>query len=205
MLNNKLLKFSTVIFIFAGFLASCATTRAPEHPPAQNETIPWGTRVQTLSGIQDWDLKAMIAIRNRNDAGTANMNWQQQNQNYHITLMGPLGSGSYELTGRPGRVELANSGGQHFYANSPEELLRKQTGWQLPVSDLFYWVRGLPVPNAPAEKKLDAYNHLVLLKQQGWIIQYLRYNSVNNVDIPTKIFLNNPSLDVKIVISQWQF
>lgn len=194
-----------IVLLFSFLLASCATTKVAEQPPAKNENIPWGSRVQTLSGIQDWNLKAMIGIRNRSDAGSASMNWQQLNKTYHITLFGPLGTGSYELNGKPGRVELANSSGQHFYANSPEELLRMRTGWQLPVSDLYYWVRGLPVPNVPAQKKLDGYNHLVLLQQQGWTIQYLRYNSVNHVDVPSKIFLSNPEMDVKIVINQWQF
>ena len=191
-----------IVILFFSILTGCATTQ--KNPTAQNENIPWDNRVQTLSGIVDFDLKSMIAIRNQADAGSASLQWQQQNQRYHILIFGPLGTGSYELTGEPGKVELATSSGKRFYATSPESLLMQQTGWQLPVSNLYYWIRGLPVPNVPAEKNFDAYHHLILLKQQNWIIHYLNYTSVNHIDLPQKIFLENPRINVKIVVNQWQ-
>lgn len=184
------------------WLSSCVTVS--EQPQvAQNESISWETRVQTLSNLQTWDLKGLIAIRQGNNAVSANLQWQQQHHNYHISLFGPLGSHSYELNGRPGRVELASGNGQRRTASSPEQLLAQEAGWQLPISNLYYWVRGIPVPDLAAQKKLDRYNHLIQLKQQGWDIQYLRYTSVGKLDLPSKIFLNNPALNVKIVISQW--
>ena len=64
--------------------------------------------------------------------------------------------------------------------------------------------RGLPVPTAPAQKQFDQYHHLTQLIQQGWTIQYLNYISVNHIDVPNKLFLNNPELNVKIIITQWQ-
>lgn len=193
------------IFILLGLtccLASCATMT--EKQVAQNKNISWDSRAQTLSSIEKWDLKGLIAIREARDSVSANLHWQQFGKGYHIALYGPLGSNSYELTGRPGRVELAGANGQRTIASSPEDLIAKQAGWHLPVSNLYYWIRGIPVPNVPSQKQMDAYNHLTVLNQQGWNIQYLRYTSINNIDIPSKIFLNNPQLNVKIVINQWQ-
>lgn len=199
-------KFRSAIVLFCFWLVSC-TTMQPASQTPQNEKLAWDNRVQTLSGIETWDLKGLIALREMHskDDGTATLQWQQQHHHYHIALFGPLGSNSMELTGQPGRVELASANGKHFYANSPEQLLAQQTGWVLPVSNLYYWVRGIPVPNTPAEKEFDSYHHLTVLRQQGWTIQYLRYTSVRNIDVPSKIFLNNPDMNVKIVINQWQF
>lgn len=193
------------IIISLATITSCSTMQ-PAPQTAQNQSMDWGSRVETLSGVQTWDLKALIAIRemHKHDDATATLQWQQQKQNYHIALFGPLGSNSYELTGQPGHVELAGANGKHFYASTPEQLLAQQSGWFLPVSSLYYWVRGLPVPNVSAEKRFDAYHHLTELRQEGWTVRYLQYTSVRHVDLPSKMVLENPDLNVKIVIGQWQ-
>lgn len=196
------------IIVLCSFYATSCTNMQPASQTPQNEKMGWNDRVQTLSAVQAWDLKGLIALRelhNGHDDWSANLQWQQQNQAYHIALFGPLGTNSYELTGRPGKVELAMANGKHAVASSPEALLAQQAGWTLPVSNLYYWVRGIPVPNMGAEKQFDSYHHLVVLRQQGWTVQYLRYTSVNHIDVPSKIFLNNPDLNVKLIINQWKF
>ncbi len=185
------------------FLASCASMTPQETAP-KNETVSWENRAKTISDFQTWDLKALIAMRRQNDAWSATLQWQQQHDRYHIALFGPLGTNSYEINGRPGNVVLSSANGKKASASNPETLLTQQVGWSVPVSNLFYWIRGLPVPNVPAQKQLDKYNHLISLQQQGWNIHYLSYTSVDHIDVPSKIFLDNPEMNVKIIINQWQ-
>jgi outer membrane lipoprotein LolB len=187
---------------FALALASCATVPAPETP--KNEALTWNKRTLTLADITSWDIKASIAIRTSKEAESATLHWQQNKQKYTIYLFGPLGSNSYTLNGTPNKVELINPQGKKFYADSAESLLAQQTGWRLPVSHLKYWVRGLPVPGITATKHFDNYHHMSELAQDGWRIQFLRYTSMHDVDLPSKIFLNNSQLSVKIIISQWR-
>jgi outer membrane lipoprotein LolB len=191
----------SLIFLVA--LTSCATIPSFKQPAPQNQSITWDNRVSTLSNIQNWDLKGLIAIRTNKDAVSANWQWQQKaNHTYTISLFGPLGANSLQLTGEPNHVLLETSDGKKFTANSPESLLEQQ-GWRLPVSHLYYWIRGLPAPNIPAQKNFDAYNHLTTLIQQGWRIEYPRYLSIHNIDLPGKIVLTNAELNVKIIINQW--
>lgn len=189
------------------WLASCSTISPQKNAPPANQPQSWDDRVQTLSDIQTWDLKGLIAIRNstKHDDLTANLQWHQSHQDYQLLLFGPLGAGGITLKGSPTLVTLQTANGQTFHAASPEILLAQQTNWQLPVSNLFYWVRGLPVPNMPAQKQFDAFHHLTLLQQQGWQIQYLSYISLNRIDVPNKIILTNPDFFVKIIIKQWLF
>lgn len=185
------------------WLTSCATV--PSGPAPQNTTQDWGSRAHSLSEIQQWNLKALIAVRNmaKNENVTANLQWQQSARNYTILLFGPLGAGSAKLTGAPGKVTLETADGKSHSAPTPERLLIEQTNWNLPVSNLYYWIRGLPVPNLPAEKHFDTFHHLVELQQQGWKVQFLSYTSANQIDVPNKIFLFNPQMNVKIVIKEW--
>ena len=200
MQTNKLL---TILFTTL-WLTSCASI--PNSPPAQNTTQKWDTRASTLADIHHWDLQAVVGIQNKikNENVTANLKWQQVNNTYTIQLFGPLGAGAAKLTGTPGHVTLETSDGKTYKAATPEELLGQQTGWNLPVSNLYYWIRGLPVPNVAATKQFDAYHHLTELEQQGWQIHFMRYTSINQIDVPDKIFLNNPQLNVKIVIKDWK-
>ena len=198
----------TLVYLHGLFLclllASCATTRTQPIPLQQTQTaISWENRVQTLSSIQSWDLNALIAMRTKKDAMSASWKWQQTKNNYTMSLYGPLGAGAMKLSGSPGHVSLETSDGKHYTATSPESLLSQQLGWNIPVSNLYFWIRGLPAPNQAAHKELDNQNRLALLKQDGWTIQYLNYKKFGSLDLPAKLVLDNIDLNVKIIVRQW--
>ncbi|HSW94218.1 MAG TPA: lipoprotein insertase outer membrane protein LolB [Gammaproteobacteria bacterium] len=199
-------KYAKWIFLVMAFwgLSGCASLSHEKPAAPEPSPVSSANRVDVLSNIQHWDLKGLIAIRNARDAWSATWQWHQNKRNYTIGLQGPLGSGSMELTGTPGSVVLETGDGKKFTSTSPENLLEKQLGWRLPVSNLYYWIRGLPVPNVPTEKTLDAKGRLSVLAQQGWRIEYSRYLSVMGVDLPGNMILNNAALNVKLVIKQWQ-
>lgn len=200
----RLLQFYILLLLALG-LASCATL--PEQPIALNQFLSLQDRAARLASIQTWNIKGVMAIRTNagSEGGSAHLEWQQRQQRYTLMLWGPLGADAIKITGQPGHVSLETANGKKFSASSPELLLVQQTGWQLPMTSLYYWIRGLPVPGLPARKQLDAYHHLVSLHQQGWTVDYLRYGAVNQVDVPSKISLQNWRLQVKIIINQWQF
>jgi outer membrane lipoprotein LolB len=185
------------------FLTACAALQPATLAP-QNAQMSWDARVASLSQLQNWDLNALIATRNQTGNNSATLRWQQGGQQYTFSVFGPMGTAGFKLTGRPGHVTLENARGQTFTAASPEQLLAQQTGVRLPVSNLYYWIRGLPVPGIAAQKQLDVYNHLVTLTQAGWKIEFLRYTATHHVDLPSKIFISSQALGVKIIISQWQ-
>ncbi len=193
------------IFLFLIFsLAGCATL--PEQPTPLNQTLSWQERSTTLAKLQTWDITAAMAVHTYadNQGGTANLKWQQHGRDYSILLYGPLGIGAIKIYGQPGHVSLETAEGKKFNAASPELLLAQQTGWQLPVSDLFYWIRGLPAKGSPSNMQFDSSHHLTHLSQAGWIIDYLRYSAVNQMDLPTKLTLENSRIKIKIIVNQWE-
>lgn len=197
--------FPVILFFLISTLMGCASiTQKTNVPSTNNVTI---DKTQLSTSLDTWDLSALIAIRNMNanHAETVNLNWQQNKQVYTMALFGPLGANAVKISGSPGHVLLEKGNGEKYTATSPEAMLAQQTGWRLPVSSLYYWIRGLPVPNIPSQKSMDDKNHIALLLQQGWRIQYLNYTPVRQIDLPTKLFLNNAELNIKIIISQWQF
>ena len=194
------------ILFLLSTLSSCATFKTQMETPAQKAASPkasWEDRQAALERIQNWQINGKIAVKTPKDSGSASVNWSQRQRNYSIALAGPLGSHQLNLTGQPGRVTLQTSEGKRASASSPEQLLAKNWGFNLPVSSMRYWVRGLPVPGIPAKTQFDSYRRLTSLSQQGWNIQFQSYVNHGGVDLPNRLSLYSPAMQVKIIIYQW--
>jgi outer membrane lipoprotein LolB len=84
-------------------------------------------------------------------------------------------------------------------------LLAQVTGWQLPVTGLRYWIRGLPEPVAgQAQETRDEAGRLNRLEQSGWTIEYQKYQLVGDILLPAKLQLIHADISVRIVIDQWE-
>ncbi len=185
---------------FALLLTSCTTLAPPSTP---TKTISWAARSSQLQGIRQFDVKGKIAVRTAQDSGSATIHWQQSGDSYTISIFGPLGSDSMTLHGRPGSVTMELANGKQVSANNAEELLAKQWGYHLPVSYLKYWIRGLPAPGADSQK-LDQYNRLTSLAQNGWQVEFLTYTNQNGIEVPQKINVTSRDLSTKLVIYNWE-
>jgi outer membrane lipoprotein LolB len=171
--------------------------------PLGTHYLDWPQRSAQLAAINSWHAQGSIGIHTINKGWNASFNWVQQERNYGLALFGPLGAGRVQLMGTPQQVVLQTSHGS-YSAATPEVLLQQQIGWSIPVSDLYYWIRGLPAPRYHPHYSFDMNRHLVQLSQDGWHIIYLRYVSVNGIDLPDRMLISNAGLQVRIVITQWQ-
>lgn len=181
-------------------LASCASMQ-PSAPPVKQA---WERRQIETSKIESFQINGKIAILTARQSGSATVNWLQNRQRYNIELYGPLGMNALKLAGQPGLVTLKTADGKTVSAHTPEELLIQQWRWHLPVSNLKYWIRALPVPNIPSQKQFDAYQRLSQMQQDHWYIQYSNYTRISGVDLPTHISINSPDFKTKIVIYSWK-
>jgi outer membrane lipoprotein LolB len=205
MITQSNLAKSLGLFFLSLMIANCSTTAKT---PASTETtapatIPVKDRQTSLNTVHNWRINGKIAVQSARDSGSATVNWVQKGGQYSISLMGPLGSNGLKLAGRPGHVTLQTSDGKSYSASSPEELLAKRWGFHVPVSNMNYWIRGLPVPGPSAKTQFDHYGRLTHLVQQGWSVQYQNYTHVSRVDLPQMISITSPSLKVKIIVYQW--
>lgn len=193
-----------IVFSFIALLAGCAGFGARESVQGQGNQAQWRDHKAQLTGIDGWQINGKIGIRAPKDSGSGTLFWLQRQDYYDIRLSGPLGRGAARLTGSPGKVslEVANQG--RYEAPTPEVLLEEQLGWNLPVSHLNWWVRGLPAPDSKSHLTLDADSRLANLDQDGWQVEYLSYTEQNGYWLPERIKLHGADLDVTLVIKEWQ-
>jgi outer membrane lipoprotein LolB len=194
--------------ILTFFLSGCVNTLpAPNFYTGKsiNHYLSWTQRKKQLNELHAWLANGNIAIRGINGAGVnSSFSWQQNVTQYQLRLFGPLGTSSILLLGNPQHVTLLTHN-QTFTASNAEQLLAQQLNIHLPVSQLYYWLRGLPAPQTRYTMNLDAYNRLMQLRQSGWRISYLHYTNNGKLDIPDRLLLVNPQWKIQILITHWAF
>jgi len=166
-------------------------------------SLSWPQRLAQMSAIHHWTAEGNLAARSSQKGVNASFNWAQLRDAYSLQIFGPFGSYRTLLTGNSAGVTM-QSGEKTFTAPNAEILTQRQLGLRLPVANLYYWMRGIPVPHSPSQRTLDAKNHLVQLNQAGWQLNYLSYVTVNGIDIPDRIVLTNPQWQVRILVTNWQ-
>ncbi|QLF92593.1 lipoprotein localization protein LolB [Pseudomonas sp. ABC1] len=185
-------------------LTGCAGLGQKEAVEGTGNMQDWQVHKSHITPLDGWQINGKIGIRAPRDSGSGTLFWLQRQDYFDIRLSGPLGRGATRLTGRPDAVSLEIAGEGRFEAASPEALLDERLGWQLPVSNLFWWVRGLPAPDSRSRLSLDADSRLQRLSQDGWDVQYLSYTEQDGYHLPERIRLQGKDLQITLVIKDWQ-
>lgn len=201
------MKRLSVILLASLCLPGCVNMSTPSQQPAssyQTQTV--GQRQTQLTTVKSWKASGAISVQQAQQSPMImRYDWQQYGpSNYHVDLAASLNLAAVSITGRPNRVTLQKGNEPPVSAATPEELMRKNLGWSLPIPSLWYWARGLPAPGNNQGANYDKYGHLVLLHQNGWQVKYSGYHTVQGVDLPQVIELHRADISAKIVVKQWQ-
>lgn len=201
----------TYIMLIVISCVGCTTSASQHHSPISSG-ISLKQRQKTLTELTTFRVKGKVGFIHNKTGGNASIDWQQAGTYYAIRLYGPLGSESVSIRGGPKRITLTRSNGRRLSASSPEILILQELGYEIPVSGLQYWLKGIPAPgkltHAPT---LDAQGRLLQLEQQGWIIRYIAYKNDGGLSLPQKIQLerhkdkNNQADKLKFVFQKWTF
>lgn len=184
-------------------LAGCAPPRPASAPP-ENVVKPVTERQEEIKTIRSFEISGAMAARNPKKSWTASINWLQTGaSNYQIRLFGPLGSGTVLIRRNGGMVSFQD-GPKRVSSNNAEQLLQRETGVRLPVSNLFYWVRALPAPGGSPNISRDRYNHIKTLRQNGYTVHYLKYTATAKGDLPSSIRLEGRGIKIKLIIKRWK-
>jgi outer membrane lipoprotein LolB len=183
-------------------LSGCAAWRGPDAVPDPIQA--WELHQQRVGALRNWVAYGRIALRAEEEAWNITMHWRQQGERYQIRFSGPLGQGAMELSGDGTRVTLRTASNEVRSAPDPETLLFDTVGWRVPLRGLHYWIRGLATdPAAVSSLDLDPAGRLKRLSQDGWRVQFLRYAAVDDLELPTKVSLENSKVSARIVVKRW--
>lgn len=191
-------------------LGACTTIQIDPLPEGMTDQPPanWTARAASLGELDHWKLSGKLAVRQPSDSGTAIINhWIQDGEAYDLALSSSfLGMGSTTLKGVPGFIELTLPNGETYRSGEPEALVEAATGWQLPLENLTWWIRGLPSPASDYRLLFDDQGSLAMIRQNGWEIRYDRWQTFlsSYPALPARITALKEEKRVRLVVSDWQ-
>lgn len=203
---KSLLQVST--FVVLAFLAGCSSKAplplVPEVAPEVQRQQLWLEHRQQIQSVEKWAFTGRLGLRVPKRSGSMSIEWLQDSHQYSIYLDGPFGVSVAHIEGDERYASARVSDGKRVVGRTPEHLMYQLTGWDLPVSSLKYWVRGLPAPGDDLRVSLNNNGMPETLSQHGWNIEYLRFDNENGVTIPSRIRASNGDIHITLVVSDWQ-
>ena len=103
-------------------------------------------------------------------------------------------------------MEIDRGDEQRSFDISTPDAVRRNTGWDLPIQALPYWLKGLPAPEIEVQTmELDpARDLLQKLQQDEWQVLYQDYQDFHGYTLPTRLRIQRGDTAVKIILRDWQ-
>ena len=193
----------SVLLLAAALLSACTTAQPVVMDQPGRERL-YESKSDQLDGYSDWSLVGRLAVSNSADGGSGHFSWKNIDADSQMDFHGALGRGAWRLLANAQGAELKLADGTVHKADSIDQLVHLQVGWEIPVDSLSWWVRGMAAPGDYEERQIDAEGNLSELLQGGWAIEYGRYRSFEGMSLPVKLTARQADWKVKLAIRDWK-
>ena len=164
----------------------------------------WQAHQARLEQLLTWQTIGRLNLRVPGRSDTMSIDWNQQQDSYQLLLNGPFGAAVARISGDQHGVKV-DASGETRYGPTPEVLLYSLTGWQFPVSNLRYWVRGLPAPVGNPRLNLNNLGYPEKIVQNGWTVVYQQYGAIRGQRLPTRLMISGGDVRLSLVLTDWVF
>ncbi len=184
------------VLLLSLLLHGCASYR----PPTPDDTI---------AQQDDWLLRGKLGVITPDDRLSANLHWRHLGRTGQddLRLTNPFGATVLSLSAQPGLASVTLDG-QQYDGSSAEQLVRRLTGWQLPLSQLSAYLLGDPGDN-PTTVYDEQGNPLSLElthpdSGERWQLTYQGWQQLSGYKVPRQLELRGDNQRIKLAISHWQ-
>lgn len=165
------------------------------------DPVPAAGPVDSLG--DQWTVSGRLALSNGRDGGSGTLTWSQDGERGELVFVGAFGRGGWRLTTGPELAVLQTADGQVHHAENVADLVQQQTGWQVPVDALRYWIRGLPQPQSEVRLERRRDGRLSALQQHGWLVRFDGVLQTAPGNPPRKITADRNGHRVRLLVTSW--
>lgn len=212
MLHNAAGNAALILVYFA--LSACASMQEKlpffKGSPSENETaetlspaLMHERHMQAIADITQFSLKGRMGIQSEGKGYSVGTQWAHQPDQNVIKILSPIGSEVANIESNADEVRLTTQDGKVYSAKDAETLTQDTLGWKLPMQGLEDWALGRPTKKLAEMIEWDKQGRITSMQQNGWKIEYPEYVQVGNYQLPKKIFLTHPKLNLKMVVETW--
>jgi len=184
--------FSLVIF-----LTSCSL--------AQKQSQTTNNENKTdLRDFVDWKIHGRISIKTPEETSIISIRWQQNNDDIKLRLYGSMGKTYARLVKKNGIATLTVENKSYTNTNA-RYLLWSVLGWDLPIDQMQYWIKGITHPDKIETNILrNEKGNLSSFDYNDWQVVFERYKRFESYQLPTKLILTHPKLRIRFSIQSWK-
>ena len=178
--------------------AGCASL-----PPA-GDAGSWPTRRSELQSLQSWTLNGRVAVATDSEGFSGGLAWRQDGARAEIELRGPLGGTVLSIQVDGAMLLVTDSHGTSVCGDAARGVVDTELGALLPVTELRYWLVGVPAPGLPHRETIGPDGRLEGLEQAGWQLSYSRYETVGGLELPARIEIESDGVRLRVAIANWR-
>lgn len=172
-------------------------------PGVVNHTA-YQNRSAKLNATVEWGLVGKISLDDGEQGGSGRLQWDVEPGQSELDFHGALGRGAWHLQITPEAAFLKMADGSEQIAPNVSELIQDQIGWPIPLDALSWWVRGMAAPGVIENEQIGPDGLLISLSQFGWNVDFNRYKSVADLELPIRLNATRDQYRVKLAISRWR-
>jgi outer membrane lipoprotein LolB len=200
---HNIMRTISLLAIAALILSACSgqATRPPSAAIDPNAPLE-----QQLASLQVWTATGKASLRNSNASESVSLIWQQSAHEARVVLSGPLGAGATRIHSDGTLLRINKGGSEKVIDISSREAIILNTGWDLPLQALPYWLKGLPYPALEMQdsEKDTSSGQLIALQQDDWVLDFQQFNHYGSLVLPSRLRLEKGDTRVLVVIREWK-
>ncbi len=153
--------------------------------------------------LTEWRINGRISIKTPEDTNIVSIRWLQNKNDIQIRLYGSLGKTYARLVNKDGLATLTVEN-KTYTDPEPQHLFSTVLGWDLPIREMAYWIKGVTHPSALEQQlKRNEKGLLTSFNYKQWKVEYDKYKQFDRHQLPVKLILTHPKLRIRISIQNW--
>ena len=139
----------------------------------------------------EFSISGRFFIKTAKKSDYGNFTWDKYENSESLAFRTPIGQTVAQITIESGVATLATKD-KVYSGEDLDAIMQRHLGFTLPMNQLHYWIKGVPLPGVPVTHKLTSG-----FVQLGWKVEYLQWQDPNH---PRVIQCSKEDLVIKLLI-----
>ena len=193
-----------VAALAALMLAAGCRTLPPGAPVGPGADAPWPEQRAALEKLDHYALNGRVAVAAQGQGFSATLRYQQQPRGSNLALDGPLGIGGLRVQIDGQDIEIATSRGEKLDGQSARDELERRLGFQLPLTELRWWLLGIPAPGEASVNQDAGSGEIHDFTQGGWRVSINTRAAGLGFSLPQKMTAEREGARLKLFVQGWE-
>jgi len=193
-----------VAALAALMLAAGCRTLPPGAPVGPGADAPWPEQRAALEKLDHYALNGRVAVAAQGQGFSATLRYQQQPRGSNLALDGPLGIGGLRVQIDGEDIEIATSRGEKLDGQSARDELERRLGFQLPLTELRWWLLGIPAPGEASVNQDAGSGEIHDFTQGGWRVSINTRAAGLGFSLPQKMTAEREGARLKLFVQGWE-